>query len=116
MYEVLKMDWPTIQDSNLLFRSNSRMRTLEFNGSDIDDCYSNESSIIIVYNIVSAVPLLLVERIAGNIEIEDLEEIKKSIPKSFNIHIDHNMTKDGEVTDIVLVRRELYVSLSEEDN
>lgn len=115
MYSILSMNWDTVLSTELQFKSNSRVRTLEFNGTEIEDCLSDKSTIVIIYNIVSAVPLLLIERIPGHHEIHDLDKLRGKMPNGFNMHVDYSVTNDGEFTDIILIRSELYESLIENE-
>lgn len=111
MYSLLNMDWDSILDSDLSFKSFSRVRTLEINGKEVEDSYSDDSMIIIVYNIFTAIPIISVERLNGFVDIDENDERFNSIPPEFTLRIDHVKLEDKEYTDIILVRKELYNSL-----
>lgn len=115
MYNVLEKTWSEMMDSELSFKSSWRVNTIEMKGSDVDGSYAEDSSILIVYNVATGFPILLVERMTGSKEIDESEKIFENIPREFVMHIDHYEKRNREYTDIVLTRRELYDSIMQSE-
>lgn len=112
-YGILNMDWKEVLTSEYFFKSNSRRRVIEMVGKDLEDSISDESAVLIVYDMLSDKPILLVEKFHHKIQSDILIGLSDKIPEKFNVNIEEGEDSDGSYTEVVLVRKSLQNTLTD---
>lgn len=111
MYDVLKLDWEHMMDSDYLFKCNSQKKIIEIKGANMVDSLSKDSDIIIFYNLYTGIPYLLVEKTASRVELPSVESV--SVPNPFNICI-YDLEEEDAV-EIVCVHKDIQDAIDKLD-
>lgn len=114
-YDVLKYSWSEMAVSNYFYKSNSRRRVIEMNGSECPDSVMDTSAIVIMYNVVSGCPLILTEKFYEPLTKPIMDNLSEIVRDKFNVNIETGEDKNGSFTEIVCIRKSFYNSVVECD-
>ncbi len=112
MYDILQYDWKTVTYSDYDFMRNTSRMVIELKAEEYSDKrISDDSDVLVFYNMYDGKPMILIERIERILKGDELtkaESLMQQVP-GFVGHIELN--EDKEYTDVVFTSKNLYDSL-----
>lgn len=115
-YEILKYTWVDMAQSDYLYRSNSRRKVIEMDGRDCDCGLSKESVIVIMYNVMTGVPLILTEKFYHTIDAKVLQDVASCVSEKFNVTVEQGEDSNGNFTEVICIRKSFYNSVMQCDD
>lgn len=110
MYDILKLNWNQMMESDYNFKCHSRKKIIEIEGACLSDALSKSSSIVIFYNLYDGSPYLLVEKTYE--DVGDISDIELEVPELFSISV--YSLEDGDATEIVCTHKAICAAIDAE--
>lgn len=100
MYEnLLSLTWEEIMESDYIFISNSEKRVIQIKGSEVAEDATDDSIVLVYYNMFTGKPLLLIQHYDGRGRASVLPSISGYIKERTE-----GVNKDGEeYTEVVYI-------------
>ena len=115
-YSILKLSWTEMSMSDYFYKSNSRRKVIEMEGVDCADSVSNESAIVIMYNMMTGCPLVLTEKFYGELDKNVVNNLDEAVSAKFNVTVETGEDGDGKYTEIICIRKSFYDAVTESEN
>lgn len=114
MYSILNKTWNEVLSSELDFKCNSMKRIIEMEGKDMADSYSNESVILIFYNLYTGEPMMLAEKVPNHPDSITIDPTMIDCGH-FNVNVEE-VEEDVDCKEIILVRKDIIKALHDEES
>lgn len=108
MYEILKLKWDEVTDSNYDVSCDYTHRVATLKGKTFNECYSKRSTTVIFYNHLTGLPMFAAERIPWD-EVPNLPNPLLEVPGYVvTVNIIKNNKGEEEYFDVVCTREDFY--------
>lgn len=112
MYDVLQLSWGQMMESDYLFKCNSQKKIVEIKGVNMGDTLSNDSDIVIFYNLYTGNPYLLVEKTATSVDVPDVSSI--TVPSPFSVDV--YCMEDEDAVEVICVHQDIRDAIDKLDS